>query len=227
MNVLLFAPGLLVLLLLRHGLLRTVLHLTICAAVQLVLGLPFLLDNPSGYVGRSFELGRQFLFKWTVNWRFLPEEMFHNRYFHVGLLTLHLVVLIIFCWRRWTRKFGGLMKLLSFSSDDSTVRQIDANDVVFTLFSSNFVGMCFSRSLHYQFYVWYFHTLPYVLWCTRLPVILRLLILGVIELAWNTYPSTVLSSASLHVCHLVVLGALWHGSAPALSTPAIKTLKVQ
>ena len=29
--------------------------------------------------------------------------------------------------------------------------------------------MVFSRSLHYQFYSWYFYTIPYLLWHTTLP----------------------------------------------------------
>ena len=39
----------------------------------------------------------------------------------------------------------------------------------------------------------------------------RVLVLGVIELCWNTYPSTVASSVALHVCHAVILGGLWLG----------------
>lgn len=37
----------------------------------------------------------------------------------------------------------------------------------------------------------------------------RIGLLGVIELAWNTYPSTTWSSASLHLCHFIILTALW------------------
>lgn len=33
----------------------------------------------------------------------------------------------------------------------------------------------------------------------------RLCILGCIELCWNTYPSTVLSSSVLHICHFLIL----------------------
>lgn len=70
---------------------------------QLLLGLPFLLDNPVGYVSRAFDLGRQFMFKWTVNWRFLPEWLFLNRYFHLLLLSAHLLTLLLFAFRRWKR----------------------------------------------------------------------------------------------------------------------------
>ena len=38
-----------------------------------------------------------------------------------------------------------------------------------------------------------------------------MLVLGVVELCWNTYPSTVASSMALHVCHAVILGGLWLG----------------
>ncbi|TSU88987.1 Dol-P-Man:Man(5)GlcNAc(2)-PP-Dol alpha-1,3-mannosyltransferase [Bagarius yarrelli] len=178
MNVMLFAPGLLFILLSEFGLMKTLTKLTLCAIIQLVLGLPFLLVNPVGYMSRAFDLGRQFLFKWTVNWRFLPEDIFLSRY------SLH--------------------------ATDMLLNRV--SQIVLILFSSNFIGMCFCRSLHYQFYVWYFHTLPYLLWSggvKKLPQLLRVLILGLIELSWNTYPSTIYSSLSLHVCHLIILSCLW------------------
>lgn len=218
MNVLLFAPGLLFLLLTEFGLIRTIPKLLLCAGIQLLLGLPFLLDNPVGYLSRAFDLGRQFMFKWTVNWRFLPEWLFLNRYFHLLLLTTHLLILLLFALRRWKRPGENIWDLLkepqqrSVPAHKSTVDQI-----VLILFTSNFIGMCFSRSLHYQFYVWYFHTLPYLLWSggvKKLAHLLRVLILGLIELSWNTYPSTTSSSAALHVCHFVILLCLWLAPPP-------------
>uniref|UniRef100_A0A663DZM8 Dol-P-Man:Man(5)GlcNAc(2)-PP-Dol alpha-1,3-mannosyltransferase n=1 Tax=Aquila chrysaetos chrysaetos TaxID=223781 RepID=A0A663DZM8_AQUCH len=231
MNILLFAPGLLFLLLQRFGLLGCIPKLCICALLQVVLGLPFLLVNPVGYLTRSFDLGRQFQFKWTVNWRFLPEEVFQNRAFHTMLLLAHLAGLGLFALHRWHRSKESILILLKdpaerkHSSPPLTINNILCAQIVFVLFSSNFLGICCSRSLHYQFYVWYFHTLPYLLWCTpttKLAHMPKVLLLGVIELCWNTYPSTVCSSLSLHICHGLVLLQLWYGTAPppAPHTPA-------
>ena len=75
--------------------------------LQLVLGAPFLLAHPTAYLHRSFELQRQFLYRWTVNWRFLPEHVFLNQVFHLTLLAGHLVVLAFFIGRKWLR-LGGV-----------------------------------------------------------------------------------------------------------------------
>ncbi|XP_071945799.1 dol-P-Man:Man(5)GlcNAc(2)-PP-Dol alpha-1,3-mannosyltransferase-like [Antedon mediterranea] len=206
MNILLFAPGLLLLLLTEYGFLRTIPKLLVCAAVQVILAVPFLQVNPVGYILRSFELSRQFFFKWTVNWRFLSEEFFLNRNFQLALLVCHLTALIIFGLYRWNRR-KNIIELLVKPVETKTI--IDDSYIVTTMFSSNFLGMMFSRSLHYQFYVWYFHTLHYLLWITSIPVILKILILGLIELSWNTYPSTDASSIILHICHLIISTGLW------------------
>lgn len=103
MNVILFSPGLLVLLLQMHGWKGTIPHLALCAFIQLALGAPFLLSNPVGYIGRAFDLGRQFLYEWTVNWRCIPEWLFLNRGFHAALLVLHLTVLTTFAIKHWTK----------------------------------------------------------------------------------------------------------------------------
>lgn len=206
MNILLFAPGLLLLLLKSFGVWWTIPRLALCAVVQLLLGLPFLLVNPVSYISMAFNLGRQFFFIWTVNWRFLPEWLFLNRYFHASLLVCHVAFLLLFYLYKWTGKSETLQHYFRrpFGRHSLTFNQI-----VSVLFVSNFIGIAFSRSLHYQFYVWYFHTLPFLFWKTNLWVSVKLLILGVIELCWNTYPSTVPSSIALHICHAILLGGLW------------------
>ncbi|XP_070560665.1 dol-P-Man:Man(5)GlcNAc(2)-PP-Dol alpha-1,3-mannosyltransferase-like [Ptychodera flava] len=135
MNVLLFAPGLLLLLLTELGFWSTIPRLVICALVQVVPAIPFLLENPKGYIVRSFDLGRQFFFKWTVNWRFLPEELFLNRYFQMTLLSLHVILLVLFTVFKWNRKTGSLKKLLQ-RPEKKEERKLSENDIVFTLFSS-------------------------------------------------------------------------------------------
>ena len=75
--------------------------------IQLALGSPFLLTNPHGYLVRSFDLGRQFLYQWTVNWRCLPEWLFLHRGFHLLLLSCQLTVLGAFTIQQWTRYTGG------------------------------------------------------------------------------------------------------------------------
>ena len=70
--------------------------------------------------------------------------------------------------------------------------------------SSNFVGIMFSRTFHYQFYSWFFHTIPFLLWLTKIPTFSKLLIMVEIELMFIVYPSNPLSSAIL-VASLAIL----------------------
>ena len=79
----------------------TVKQLVICASVQVALAAPFLATYPVSYIVGAFNLGRVFMFKWTVNWRFVPEEMFVSRPFHLGLLALHAILLLCFAKHWW------------------------------------------------------------------------------------------------------------------------------
>ncbi|XP_071042894.1 dol-P-Man:Man(5)GlcNAc(2)-PP-Dol alpha-1,3-mannosyltransferase isoform X1 [Parasteatoda tepidariorum] len=215
MNILLFAPGLLFVLLHSVGLKDTCKYIMICGFTQVLLGLPFLATHPFSYISRSFDFGRVFLHVWTVNWRFIPEHIFVSPYFHLPLLLCHLIVLVVFAIK-WTKNFGTG----ALHSDQEDSLQID--NFMFVMFTSNFVGIVFARSLHYQFYVWYFFTLPYLLWSTNYPVVFKLCILGILELCWNTYPSTALSSGFLHLCHFLILFHLLYFGKPH---PRLKPIK--
>ena len=112
MSVLLYIPGLLVILFKRRGLVSTLVHVFALGATQALIGLPFLLEFPASYLKYSYELGRVFLFKWTVNWRFLGEDVFLSHAWARGLLVAHVGALVLFGLGRWCRRDGGVLAVL-------------------------------------------------------------------------------------------------------------------
>eukprot|EP00981_Chlorochromonas_danica_P009727 scaffold2801_cov161-Ochromonas_danica.AAC.7 len=206
MNLLLYAPGLLFLLLLANGVRETILCLSICAGVQLILGAPFLLTYPISYISKAFEFGRVFTYIWTVNFKFLPEEFFVSKYLSAFLLLLTIMGYLIFA-RKWLVQVAAAPK----RSENS---KLSANFIASTLWTSNLIGVVFARSLHYQFYCWYFYSLPFLLWQTSMPFPLSVLLMGVIELSFNIFPSTWWSSLLLQLAHVVVLLAAFYSKAP-------------
>ena len=71
MNILLMAPALFFALIGAGGASFAAIGIAGMAAIQILLGLPFLITNFWGYVGRALDLSRVFLFKWSVNFKWL------------------------------------------------------------------------------------------------------------------------------------------------------------
>ena len=104
-----------------------------------------------------------------------------------------------------------------------------------TMFTANFIGIVFARTLHYQFYSWYYHAIPFLLFCNDIynhttnnnkkngaaaasqkeqaqrnlywsyPILIRIAIIVCIELAFLTFPATPFSSFLLQISHLLIL----------------------
>ena len=102
MNVLLFAPGIALLYYQGIGIFRSAENAILFIGVQVLVGYPFLIENPYTYMSKAFEFSRQFLYKWSVNWKMVPEDLFLHQSFSRALLGAHLFFLMIFLIK-WTR----------------------------------------------------------------------------------------------------------------------------
>lgn len=193
MNVLLFAPGMLAVWISSISFAHTMVCLGICAAVQVALGFPFLTSYPLEYVSKAFELSRVFTYKWTVNFKFLPEEVFTSPALGLALLLLTISSWVVLVVRRWRHR-----------------DMRDPRNVILTLFESNVCGVVFSRTMHYQFYSWFFHQVPLLLclsWPRRWHWIGKVVVWGCLEYGFTVYPSTPASSGVL----MFGLLTLWLG----------------
>jgi hypothetical protein len=112
MSILLYLPGLLVILFKRRGLASTLRLMMTIGATQFLLAFTFLREDPWAYLQSSFDLSRVFLYKWTVNWRFVNEQTFLSSTWAKRLLVGHVSVLILFGLFRWCQLDGGVWWVL-------------------------------------------------------------------------------------------------------------------
>ena len=188
--------------------------------LQMLLAWPFLVQAPVPYLTRAFQLSRAFSHVWSVNLKFLPEHIFLSQKLALGLLIVHVILLLAFAQICLHRQSGGIAGLLQrFVSSFSTPklsrhlgRQPPAGRAFGAVLAGNFIGVLCARSLHFQFYCWYCHSLPFLLWQTRLGCCRKVVLWLCIELIWNIYPSSGLSSVALQACHLVLLAAMFADS---------------
>ncbi|KPI38145.1 Dol-P-Man:Man(5)GlcNAc(2)-PP-Dol alpha-1,3-mannosyltransferase [Cyphellophora attinorum] len=174
--------------------------------LQVMTAVPFL-DPKDGdakmYFTRAFEFGRQFLYKWTVNWRFVSEETFLSKGFQVGLLILHVSILLVFIYAKWMtpsrlssvpqflRKFAVQEK---GAADEDVSARVTPTFVMDAMLGSMAVGLLCARSLHYQFYAYLGWASPYLLWRSGGGVWWVLINWAVQEYAWLIFPQTELGS---------------------------------
>lgn len=212
MSLLLVLPAVAVILFFGRGVTGSLTLVMIMLQQQIAIANPFLQGNSWGYLSRAFEFSRQFLFKWTVNWRFVGEETFLSRPFALGLLGTHVALLVAFLTQKWLRPSSRplsqlILPVLQFNSpfsyrEEEMARAAMTPQFIMTaMLSANVIGLLCARSLHYQFYALLAWSTPYLLWRSGLHPILQYVLWGLQEWAWNVFPSTPASSG-------VVVGVL-------------------
>ncbi|GMM38536.1 dolichyl-P-Man:Man(5)GlcNAc(2)-PP-dolichol alpha-1,3-mannosyltransferase [Saccharomycopsis crataegensis] len=232
MNALLFAPGLFYILYLFHGgrLVTIVVHIITILAVQVCVAWDFLqpfdlygleaMEIRNAYLSNAFNFNRKFFYEWTINWRFLPEDVFQNDSFHKLLLCINGVLLAGFVVSRWCTNFNPLTVIVkslvnpfkAHLNNNLNNTSVSSAYIFYVLSISNLIGVICSRSLHYQFLSWYYFQLPFLYalagWNYYFIPVFHLLH----ELCWCTYPPNEKSSLSLVMMLLFLLGSIWRNN---------------
>lgn len=218
MSLLLVLPMVGILIFFTQGVFGTVAVLGSMGALQLLTATPFL-RFPWAYLSRAFEFSRQFFFKWTVNWRFVGEDVFLSKQFSYTLLALHASVLLTFIVTRWLPPTGkSLPDVLraTFSQNQNwgpLHKGFSPKYILTTILTANVIGLLFARSLHYQFYAYLAWSTPYLLWRSGQHPVSQYVLWAAQEWAWNVFPSTPLSSAVVVGVMAITVALVWIGTA--------------
>lgn len=215
MNALLYLPGyLLVTYLLNDQLLLSLVTPTaVIFAWQLFIAWNFLSHGSvirESYLNNAFDFSRKFLYKWSVNWKMIPEDLFNNDQFHKLLLTCHIVLLVLFLFTKWIPSSPVLFIKDALNINKRVDTTLTPEYIVGVLASCNLIGVICARSLHYQFLSWYSWSYPLLLAGSgNTSVLLGVPLWVAHEWCWNVYPSNAVTSVVLLGCNILVLGVYW------------------
>lgn len=108
MSTLLFLPALFYLVFVHFSPLALVQHLVVLLSTQVLLSYPFLLtsSNRMAYLSQAFDFGRVFEWEFTVNWRWIGQEVFEDPNWGRRLMVAHLVGLLFWALK-WDEEDGN------------------------------------------------------------------------------------------------------------------------
>jgi alpha-1,3-mannosyltransferase len=78
------------------------------------------------------------------------------------------------------------------------------NALALAFWGTNIIGITFARSLHYQFYSWYFYSIPFLLSLMKRPWMGLVVFVG-LEYVFMQFPPAAINSATMLCCHIVLL----------------------
>ncbi|KAK6040666.1 ALG3 protein [Cooperia oncophora] len=156
---------------------------------KVFIGLPFLIHDPVSYIRRSFDLGRVFCSMMTVELAPFCLKSFHFVILHLQIgarrlkqrstakhnsdfsdlfispTSLDPTIIsssgFVIVWVSYVVQI--LRRCADLAHRGVSWHQNKIRKTLFALFSANLIGITFARSLHYQFYSWYYHQLPFLL----------------------------------------------------------------
>ena len=128
MNILLYLPGLLLVVNWNLNYLATIATVLFVVGFQLAIAIPFLLTNAKGYFQMAFDFSRVFEKKESAYWQFVPDEFFVSKTFHNSLLIAHVLLLLVFLWRKAIhgRTFTEMMRSLNLPCSLSDFTRINS-----------------------------------------------------------------------------------------------------
>ena len=141
---------------------------------------------------------------------FISCSSFAYAYFILQTSLDHQTVLVLQCRWIYQRHYFDCNYISVYNTlMEAGKRPTSSLEIVTMMFVSNFIGIICARSLHYQFYVWYYHQLPLLVHCCEINWLMSIPLLLGIEYCWNVYPSTVTSSSILVLIHIFILFKLY------------------
>lgn len=128
----------------------------------------------------------------SVYWKWLPPSIFYSSAFHVLLQLCHLGLLAVFAYFFLTSASSDqlvLPKVRPLSARTIAPDRESPRGTITFLATMHFAGIAFAKSLHYSFYIWYFHTLPILYSAAHIPWLARPLLATLLEVSWNQWYS--------------------------------------
>ncbi|EFA78114.1 hypothetical protein PPL_08762 [Heterostelium album PN500] len=159
-------------------------NLFIMGALQIIIGIPFLLTNPIAYITIAYDISRTLLWEKTRNFKFVGRVIYDSSYFNITLLLLLITTIIIFLIRMWitldnlksdhksstsAKTANSTTSIINSNIANENIKLYRDRAMLFVFLFVNFLAITFARGLYTPFLCWYFYTYPIVLYFAGYP----------------------------------------------------------